>query len=162
MATLKQSFGKLPPVMQWVIIIGGVGAVFFGARAIVKGIQSSGRARKTIRDINAEEKEYLKAGEKLSYPPTQYKSFAAKLEQAMFMWGTDEDAIFAVFKKLNNNVDFLQLEKAFGIRGYSGGLVSEWAYGKYTLTQWLTEELDNADIKKINAILKNKGITYRY
>ena len=96
-----------------------------------------------------------------TYPQSQYNTWANQLESSMFDWGTDENTIFAVFKNLKNNSDYLKLFQAFGKREYTGGIAPGFFYPSYDLTQWLREELDDTDINKINSELQAKGITYR-
>lgn len=96
-----------------------------------------------------------------TYPQSQYNTWANQLESAMFDWGTDETTVFAVFKNLKNNSDYLKLFQAFGKREYTGGIAPGFFYPQYDLTQWLREELSESDINTINTDLRNKGITYQ-
>jgi hypothetical protein len=102
----------------------------------------------------------------LTYPKSQYYTFADTIESASANAGTDENAIFNVFKKLKNNNDFLMLEKAFGRRVYTGELFGaqfgmlDYSEGD-TLNQWLTNELDQDEISDLNKMLSRKGIKYR-
>jgi hypothetical protein len=104
--------------------------------------------------------------EKLSYPTSQYYSFADSLVSAMENATTDEDTIYSIFRKLKNNADYLFLQKAFGRRTYTGelfggltGLIDP-SEGD-TLEQWLHHELDYDEIKKVNEILRLRDIKYR-
>lgn len=99
----------------------------------------------------------------LSYPPSQYISWADKLEDAFEdFWGTDEDAIYSVLRKLKTNNDWLELNKAFGLRSYLDLYNEEyWTGKKVNLLKWFQLELDTAEKKKCNDILKSKGIKYR-
>ena len=114
---------------------------------------------------NKELFEKEKSGDKkLSYKPSQFITWADKLEDAFEnFWGTDEDAIYSVLRKLKTNNDWLELNKAFGNRNYLDLYDEEfWPPGKkVNLLRWLQLELDTAEKKKCNEILKSKGITYR-
>lgn len=96
-----------------------------------------------------------------TYPQSQFFAWANRLEQAMFDVGTDEDAIFDVFSRLNNNADFLALKQAFGVRNYTGGFVPGFFSDDLSLDGWLQQELDASEMAAINNKLASKGITYR-
>lgn len=100
---------------------------------------------------------------KLSYPATQYMAWADKLESAFEdFWGTDEDAIYSILRKLKTNNDWLELNKAFGLRNYLDLYDEEFFLGKkVNLLRWFQLELDSKETAKCNAILKSKGIKYR-
>jgi hypothetical protein len=91
---------------------------------------------------------------------SQAQSYANKINTAMQGWGTYEDEIISVFYKLQNDADFLALQKAFGTRTIkSRNYFSPDFRG--TLIQCLADELDISYTKKINEILKKKKIKYR-
>ena len=95
----------------------------------------------------------------LTYPQSQYKSFASTIEIAGFDIGTDEDAIYSVFSKLKNNADYLALANAWGKPNRK---VYEWGIGRdMTLAQFIRYEMDESEVKKVNKILASKGIKYR-
>ena len=100
---------------------------------------------------------------KLSYKPSQYITWADKLEDAFEnFWGTDEDAIYNILRKLKTNNDWLELNRAFGLRNYLDLYDEEFFFGKkVNLARWFQLELDTKEKEKCNAILKSKGITYR-
>jgi hypothetical protein len=101
------------------------------------------------------------AGKK-SYADSQYYAWSNRLESTMFDWGTNEDSLYSVFRSLKNNADFIALKEAFGMRTYTGGIVPGFFYGKYSLDQWIEEELNPEEIALVNNILSSKGITYRF
>jgi len=158
MSKLTQSFFKLPPIAQWGIILGLGTVAFFGGKKIYNTILSSADKR----DLNKEQAEAERQGEKLTYPLSQYNTFADKLEQAMFDIGTNETAVYNVFKALKNNLDFIELKKAFGERKYTGGVLPYWAYGSLNLNKWIAEEMSQSEISNINTILNNNGIKYTF
>jgi hypothetical protein len=110
-------------------------------------------------DIEASElaQEAAQAGA-ASYADSQFFAWANVLEEAMFDWGTNEEAIYNIFNALNNNADFIKLKQAFGMREYTGGTLPYWFYGEYSLEQWLSSEGETA---AVNEILQGKNITYR-
>lgn len=109
---------------------------------------------------NVSESAMLQAnGIKASYPDSTYKSMATKLFDAMDGYGTDEDVIFEQFDKLKNDVDFIKLDKAFGVRTASDNL-----FGMIEPTDmkgWIRDDLSPALIANLNARLKSNGVTKR-
>ena len=88
----------------------------------------------------------------LSYGESQYKVYAQKLFDAMNGWQTDEDAIYEVFKKMNNIDDILQLQIAF----------SDVEDEDETLSQWLHDDLSSSEMKQLNAIIAERSIEYSF
>lgn len=88
----------------------------------------------------------------LSYGESQYKVYARKLFDAMNGWQTDEDAIYEVFKKMNNIDDILQLQIAF----------SDVEDEDETLSQWLHDDLSSSEMKQLNAIIAERSIEYSF
>jgi hypothetical protein len=132
-------------------IVIGAGALLY----FLFGTKKTGQTK----EQESSAKDLQQAG-KPSYTDTQYQLAANRLEQAMFDAGTDENAINQIFGLLKNNADFLKLNIAFGQRRYTGGLIPGIFYDKLTLTQWLQEELNEAELNGVNQILRSKGITY--
>ena len=91
---------------------------------------------------------------------SQAKSYANKLFQAMDGLGTDEQSIYSVFYKLQNDADFLAIQNAFGTKTISSGsyFVSDV---RGTMVPCLSSELDIDELKRVNDILSKKNIKYR-
>jgi len=70
--------------------------------------------------------------------------------------GTQEDAIYDVFKQMKNDIDISKLISAFGARrmylSFSNGALKEW----------INAEMDDSEIAKINSILQSNKISYRF
>jgi len=95
----------------------------------------------------------------LSYPVSYYAQMTDVIQEATDNSGTDTDAIYRVFDKMNNDSDVLQLIKAYG---------SRWNFffgvplGSFTLPQILISEMSNSEISDLNNMLTNKGITIQF
>lgn len=100
------------------------------------------------------------SGIKASYSPDEYKSMANKLYEAMDGWGTDSPAIFSIFGKLNNDVDFIKLDQAFGVREATDNMFG--LYSAEDLEGWIVDDLSTSEITQLNSILKKRGITKRF
>ena len=107
-------------------------------------------------DEKALDEELKKIEGSLSFPDVQYFTLADTIEVATSGVADDEDAIYSVFRTLNNNADYLMLKKAFGERTYFGGAIFYNANLNYVLREVLSE----AELQTINEILALKGITY--
>lgn len=110
----------------------------------------------TITDAQKESQQLAKV-QKPTYGPTQYQLYADKIYSAGVTWfGTDENAIYSVFQSLYNDLDVLELIKAFGTRRLE--FTTVWG----NLQQFLSSELNASEITKVNTILMAKGIKYRF
>jgi hypothetical protein len=101
----------------------------------------------------------------LSYKPTQYITWADKMEDAFntsYLNFTDEEAIYSIMRKLKTNNDWLELNKAYGKRTYYNPISPTYIFGKsINMLTSLQLELDTSEKNKVNSILKSKGIKYR-
>jgi len=102
----------------------------------------------------------LASGEALSYDELQFSGWASALEAAMHGSGTDESAIYNVFRKMQHTTDLLFLIKKFGHRDKTNVLGR--TKGTWDLSQWITDELDAEEKDKLNKILVDKSIRYQF
>ncbi len=109
---------------------------------------------------NVSETAVLQAnGIQASYTDSQYKAMAEKLFTAMDGPGTYDDDIFSVFDKLNNDIDFIKVDKAFGVREASDNLFGIFA--SEDLRGWLKDDLSAEQIVTLNKRLKSNGVSKR-
>jgi hypothetical protein len=151
------------PIVRKALIVGGVVVI---AYLFSKRI---GRFfNKNIKDIQ-ENLDYNKELDKSkeSYPKTQYKNFADTIEKAFspygYGYGTDEEAIYSVMRKLKTNNDWLLLNKAFGVREYIDYSFNPFGTTyNYNMVEMINYEDEGSEMRnKINAILKSKNLKYR-
>lgn len=91
----------------------------------------------------------------LTQPKTNYTLYANQLYTAMNGLGTDEETIYRVLGHLQTADDWNQLVKAFGTKK-----ASSWLSGfEGTLYDWLSDELDTKEMKKVNEILAKIDVT---
>jgi len=86
----------------------------------------------------------------LSYPRSYYGIWAQDVYRAVNGMGTDEQAVFDVFKKMKNKDDVLQLITSFGVKDGE------------TLSQWLIGDLGEDDKETLNRLLSDKDINYQF
>lgn len=107
-----------------------------------------------------------------SYSDSQYEGYAQALVQAMNGCGTDEDAIYSVFRDMQNKADVLKLIAVFGVRfyqpcwitqadAYAIWLINDQSYGG-GISTWLSYDLSSGEIGNINTILSSKGIDFKF
>jgi len=147
-----------------ILIVAGIGLAFYFIKKFTDKMFSKSESSKSQADkVEAETeeqtkkdvKELEKSGIKPSYSDSQYKIFAGTLKSAMQGFGTEEQKIYAVFRYLKNDADFLKLNAAFGMQSYDLRYLN--------LAAWLSAELNSVEIASLNNnILKPRGITYRY
>lgn len=136
----------------------GITVSYFLARALQKFTKESKRLQDEKKAVESELSKAVKE-KPLSYPDSQYQSFAGVIQIAGFDVGTDEAAIYNVFRSLKNDADYLALSQAWGKPTRK---VYEWGIGRdMTLQQFIRWEMDQKEVAKINAILKSKKIKYR-
>lgn len=87
----------------------------------------------------------------------QAKAIADRLHAAMQGMGTDEAAILSALEGLTEN-DFVKVYEAFGKRQYSlfwGNVGDPLTSDNHHLITWLTNELDESEIKEIQKVIPN-------
>ena len=144
-------------------IASGVG-IAFGVNYVLDFLKPS----KKLEDQNKKDvKNELDAAKKAkpqSYPNSVYAGFASTIAEAIFGAGSDEDAIYDVFKQLKSDTDYLLLIQAWGTptrQVFPDYFVFYSTGKKLTLPAALRYDLDSNEVKKINNILASKGIKYR-
>jgi len=146
-----------------VYVAGGV-AVAFGVKKVLDIFKpdrkrEAGEGKQIESELQQSEKT-----EKQSYPDSVYSGWASAIATAVFGGGSDEAAIFDIFRKLKNNTDYLKLAKAWGSpkrQVYPDWFVFYSTGFKMTLPEVLRYDLETSEVKLINNILASKGIKYR-
>lgn len=163
------NFNQLPPFSKNLITAGAIAAGIFGFFKIRKSLkkeeeksaadQSVNAAINQAKETDQEIKKLVSAGKKPTLPLSEFYQLTNKLLEAMRGAGTDERKIFSVYTALGNNLDFLLLNKSFGIKEYRYGPLMTHPMN---LSQWIQTELNSNEINTLNLILAKKGINYRY
>lgn len=159
MATKAQTAGNFLKEYYKPIVAIGVGGVvaYFVAQVAKRFTTETKRLTEEKKAVESELAQAIKQ-KPLTYPESQYQSMARVIQIAGFDVGTDEDAIYSVFRRLKNNADYLALAQAWGKPTRK---VYEWGIGRdMTLQQFIRWELDQKEVSKINAILKARKIKY--
>lgn len=96
-------------------------------------------------------------GVKATYPDSNYTQWANSIVSAGFnTLGTNEQAIYAIFRKMMNDLDVAKLIVAFGNQRV------EFSFQTAPLGAWLSSELDSDELETVNKILRDKNIKYQF
>jgi hypothetical protein len=133
----------------------GVGGYFlyklFGGGS-PPGASNTTSTQQTSADLQTS----INSGQPLSYPLSQYQSWAQQIWQAMSSIPsmTNSAQIIQIFTQMNNLSDLLELITAFGTQSS--------LLGSYTLPTAVQGLMEQSDIDQINADLQNAGINYQF
>lgn len=160
MKKLLKIYQDAPPFGKILLIAAVILLAYLIYKGISKALKPAPANEGQIDSAGDEIKALQESGQITHYTQSQINGFADKLFQAMDGQGTNEDQIKEVMNYMQNKADVLELIKAFGVRDYEDGFFLVY---QYNLTQWLNEEMDEADIKEfVNDVLKAKGIDYSF
>jgi hypothetical protein len=118
-------------------------------------IKAAGKTISNTSEVGALNNNGIKA----SYPREKYKTFAKYLFNAIDPWNTDEQTVFGLFGYLKNDVDFIELDKAFGVKTPTDnyfGLVAD-----KNMRDFIKASMSVDEIKQLNQVIKNNGMTKR-
>ncbi len=129
-----------------VLVIGIAGWLlsYFGVK-IFNNLRDAIRNKDLVDKANAEIKD-----SDVTLTSAQASTLADKIFSALRGWGTDEEAVYSAFRMLRSRSDLLLLSRTFGVRG-----------GR-TLSEWLSSDLSQKELDKVNQILATNGITYSF
>lgn len=99
-------------------------------------------------------------GIKATYDAEKYQKLADYLFRAMDGVGTYVQDVYNAFNQLRNDVDFIKLDTAFGVRTPTDtwfGLA-----GSHDLKTWIKEDLSESEVSTLNNLLKNRGVSKRF
>ena len=143
---LQESIFSKP--LTWAVIAGA--ALYFGSRLFKKD---------PLAESKKDEAVLKSEGQKASYLDSAYTGYADSIyaaRSANAFFGTNEDQIYNVFKKMNNDLDVAKLITAFGKKRLSFSL--DFA----NLGGFLNDELDKDELNIINTGLRGKNINYQF
>lgn len=162
--SVKSVYGDLSPRAKNIVIITGVivgSILLFKVIKQLKGVRDRVAARDEAQATADElEEANQSVSTKQTLSQSQVEAIANSMYAAMDGYGTYEDNIYAGFKQMKNNADFLAVSKAYGIRTVHSKVyfVSDVTT---TLIPALQSELSQGWLDYINELLQSKGIKYR-
>ncbi len=172
MASVYEQYYERQPAAVKVIAVAGIALLSYTIYRNIKKKQDENAANKAALLAQQELIQLANQGIRPTLPLSQFESFSQTILESINGCGTDEDAIFGIFKQLSNEADIRQLITTFGARyarpcaatdpiSYSIWLVNDQAFGGSLITL-LRYDLSDSDIAYINSILRSRGITYQF
>lgn len=162
---VKSNVSDMPSWAKGIIgiaLLGGIAIVSYKVYKKIKQIELLKGSKQENNEASKELDKVIASGGKLSYPTSQYSTYANIIWSAMDGYGTDTDAVMRVFANLKTNADFLALNKAFGVRTISSGAFNPSSDYKGSLSGAMVSELPNYKLRDINTSMSKKGITYKF
>jgi hypothetical protein len=116
--------------------------------------------------LSADEKAAKAKGQSLSYTLTSYQGLANAIFNAWFQRfnpfnAVDETIVLSAMDKMKNDLDVLQLIRAFGKRRSPVNFAS-FLVPDVTLPEWLSIGLEPNELKAVNDVLAKKGISFKF
>lgn len=139
-------------INTWIGLIMVAAFILFANKLFGKTAEEKKAAEDALKKDASESdkiKELKDKGVKPSYHEGLYIDLADQLFKAMDGIGTNNAAVYSVFKKVKNDVDFVMLLRAFGTR--KGENLQSWVHG----------DLKPEIISELNQIMAKKGVTYK-
>jgi len=113
-----------------------------------------------------DEKDAKAKGQNLSYTLSSYQGAADTIFNAWFqrfnpLHPVDETIVLSVMSKMKNDLDVIQLIRAFGKRRSPVNFLSLLT-PNVSLPEWINIGLTEPQIAAINTVLSKKGISYQF
>lgn len=162
---ISKSFSELHPVVKNTIWVVGIGVAIYATYKIYKAVQKAKETAKDKASMNQVRDELIQLTSQdipQSYTDSQYLSWAGTILNKLNSTGgcvTDNAGIASIIVKMKNDVDWLKLVEAFGIKTVSGcGFVSD---RQVTLQEGLNWKLEQVVVDALNSFLQKRGSKYR-
>jgi hypothetical protein len=168
-------YKDLPSWAKGVVVVGGMAIVGIAVYSVIKKLKTDAQMREVLKEsdyANDELNKLASQGIRPTLSNSQIQSMIKSIVDAVGGCGTDEQKIYDVFSKLNNEADIKLLIKLFGVQSFEPcPIQSPISYSKWlidnksiggSITQILTSELSNSELKKLNSILAKKGINHKF
>ncbi len=170
MASVYERYYERQPPAVKIIAAAGIALLGFSVYRSWRRNQDLKDANKAAELATAELQQLATQGIRPTLTDLQFENMSQAIVEAINGCGTDEDAIFGVFRQLNNSADIRKLIAVFGVRhyrpcaatdpvSYSIWLANDEAFGG-TLVTLLHYDLSDSDIGEINSIMSGKGIDF--
>lgn len=178
-AGVFEYYKELPGWAKGLIVVGGAAVVGFTGWKVYKGVQGladKAKANKSIKDVAGDLKSMQDSGQQQSFPESQYAGYASQIETQFagcdfsaavpFFPGKDLTysgrALYNILDGFKNNVDFLKLVNAWGVRTYDACGLGTGDVKNVSLYGAVSDELSTDEIQIINDLLASKNISYKF
>ena len=187
-SNLYKWYAPLPPMAKGVVVVGGLVALYitgttvysmlFPSAAAQSAAQQQAAVAARVAQVGNDLATDISNGQTPSFDQTQYNNWADSIAAAfsgcditsasswLFVttWNLSDSAqtVYNIVNQLNNDVDFLSLQKAFGTRTISKSILCGGDYNNVDLNAAVTNQLNTMEITLINNALTTKGITHKF
>jgi hypothetical protein len=142
----------------------GVG-VAFGVKKVLDYFKPEKKREESENKQVQSELEAEKKKKPATFAPSTYSGWASAIAEAIFGYGADFKVVYDIVNRLQNNTDFLMLQKAWGNPTrlvFPTWFVFYDTGRQYTLQQAIRAQYSSDQVKKLNSVLIRKGIKYRF
>ena len=176
-----QYYKELP---SWAkVVIGGIAIAYFTTKQFIARIKAQNKKKVDMATVVEQKKEINnleKTGLRATFPDSQYKAWADAIKDAFDgcdpslrvpilaptslwnkNWSSSGAKFVNIIYKFKNDLDFLKLSEAWGVRSYDQ---CGWGTGDVTgtLSNAVADELDETEVTAINNALAKQNIKYKY
>jgi len=177
-------YEDLPNWARGVVVVGGLVVLYIVGNTIykkVQGLVTSVDTQNKLNQINNDLNTKLNQGQQATFNSTQYNNFADSIVSAftgcdtssrvvpvstniplLGAYSNSGTVVYNIINQLNNDVDFLALQKAFGTKTISKSWICGGDYNNVTLAGAIAYQLDEYEILGINNLLASRNITLRF
>lgn len=160
--TFYDWYKEQPPVGRAVFGIAAVlvtvGVVYATWQAIAQYKKDKANLQESKDSVDALN-QLSKKGVTVSVSDAQFESWSNILATAFSGCGTDTQSVYNVFGQLKNDADLYKLIAVYGVRSYDACL---WGTKSWSLSAAISDELDASEKAKLNGILYDLGINYKF
>lgn len=158
----KNSVGKLPVIVQVIIVIILAFALYKGLRWVIRRFKTRGQQLE-LTDTTTTIQNLQNQGLQPSFPISQYSTWANQLQEAFDGCGTSNGVWQNIFSTVKNDLDVVMIIDAYGVREFDAcNWEGDFGNFKGTLSEALIRELSGSEITEINKYLQSKNIKYRF
>ena len=174
-STAIQFYNGLPPWAKGVVVVGGIAIIYFTTSQVISRIRKNNELKSNLResaDAQQELQDLSNQGVNQTLSNSEITSIINALVASMNSCGTDEDAVYNQFKKLNNIADLKTLIYKWGVQYYTPCAIeapisyTKWLWNDKSfggsISEWLNYDLNQSEIAKINKILSDKNINHSF
>jgi hypothetical protein len=166
-------YQELPSWAKGVVVVGGLTVSYIFVSQLIGRFRQQRDSKEQLEEITGANSDLKKLAQQGIYPTLSkpaLDAMSSAIIDAVNGCGTDNQKIISQFQKLNNDADILALVAVFGLRKKQRCIFSDDAredfFSQFTppmsLTAHLQSDMNDAEIKKINNILIDRGIKYQF
>ena len=176
-----QTYEGLPPWARGLVVVGGLVLVYVVGNTVYKKLfpsQDLIDAQNRVKQASDDAKKLENNGVSATFADTQYNNFADAIAAAFsgcdssspwipattnyIGYSNSGTTVYNIIHQFNNDLDFLNLQTAFGTKTIVKSWVCGGDYTNVDLAGAVTNQLNSVEIKGINDELTKRGITYRF